>query len=196
MNRTGNRPASTPRTIRLWRWLFAWGTAALLLVGAWMVVDRTPTFDDETAPFDVVAPLGEWGSGRNIAARVVDATFSDEVETYGSRSPGNWLIVNIEAATVTSPALLHGTTLVVDGFTYEPSERTASIYGQELDAGIPTAGPIAFELRPGLTSGHAHLRLFLDFDPALDSVIVIPIDLATLPRAESTTLQPVRWSNP
>lgn len=180
-----------------WRVVVAWLTAAALLVGAWQVVAATPTFDDEVAPFPVSAPMGDWGTGRNITVRVVDARFTDSIGDQLTSLDGNWLVVDIEAATVVSDSLLWLATLTVEGVTYNATDRIGStIFLEALVPGLPRAGSLVFELPADLAVGSAELTLGLDRDPSLDSLIVVPIELGELSRTGSVELTRPDWATP
>lgn len=167
----------------------SWLLSGVVLVGAWFVVADTPTRDQIWAPFDVKVSPGQWGEGRNIAARVVDATFSDHVESTDWAASGNWLVVQIEAsAVVEAPAGLSYVELSVDGVAYGATNRASSGFESPLLVGVPLAGSVAFELPADVPAVVAELRLGLNPDERLDSVVVVPIDLATTPRVRTTTL--------
>lgn len=190
--------STTPLRRRL-RVIVGWTAAGLLLLGARFVVDATPSHDDRLAPFEVPTRIGEWGTGRNISARVVDAKFSDSIASGRASADGNFLVVDIEAASVTGRDMqeaerLDRAVFEIDGVTYEASNRVsaASIYHQVLIAGVPIAGVLVFELPTELTDGSGRLSIGHNPDPSLDSVIVVQIDLGQLDRTALTNVPSAR----
>lgn len=161
-------------------WLIAsWVTAAILLLGAWFVVRMTPSAEQTQAPFEVNTTIGEWGTGRNIRARVVGSRFADALDEWDGPRPGNWLVVDVEAEAVTKADTLSAW-LTIDGATYQSSERTVgTMFRSSLVPGLPTAGSLFFELPADTEPGSATVKmgLGLDRDPVLDSLIVVPIEL-------------------
>lgn len=177
----------------------SWVLSAFVLAAAWFVVANTPTLEDKRASFDVKVEPGEWGVGRNIEARVVGATFADHLDDQSWQAPGNWFIVQIEAAAVADAdtASLGIAELTVDGITYSSTERsTVLIRGTSLLVGVPLSGVLAFDLPAEVRDGTAELRLGLGLDQRLDSIIVVPIDLAAMTRVPTLTVYPPGFPEP
>lgn len=178
------------------RLIASWAAAAILLIAAWFVVGATPTPEQTQAPFEVTVPIGEWGTGRNIRARVVDAKFADALAEPDGPRPGNWLVVDIEAAAVTTTAQLSAS-LTINGATYQSSERTvATMFRSVLVADIPTAGALYFELPPEVPSGSATVQIGVDSESILDTVIVVPIEVDPTDRVPVVQTSFPTWAQP
>ena len=180
------------------RWA-AWTLAAALLVTAWFVALATPGEEEAQSAFVVAARTGEPATGRNLEATVTDIRRAAEVRTHDGRwaAEGNWLVVDLEVAAVsTEDAFLAHTVIEVDGVRYSASDRPDSLAQAQLAAGIRQSGSLAFELPADLESGPAVLELALNSNTSLDSLIVLPFDLADTTRVAQTELQETGWSNP
>ncbi|WP_019181805.1 hypothetical protein [Microbacterium yannicii] len=183
---------------RLPRWA-PWPIGVGLVVVAWFVALVTPGEDQAQAPFHVTAAVGEPATGRNLNVTVTDIRRAGEVSAGGWSAEGNWLVVNLAAASVLSEsgAQLAHVELVVDGVRYRASERPASLLQQQLAAGIAQSGSVAFELPVGITNGNAVLELALEgVDTRLDSMILVPFDLAEVTDAGATELAATEWAQP
>ena len=182
---------------RLPRWA-AWTLAAAFLVTAWFVALATPGEEEAQSAFVVAATTGEQAAGRNLEATVTDVRRAAEVRTHDGRwaAEGNWVVVDLEVAAVTEDAFLFHAVLESDGVRYSASERPSSLARAQLAAGIPQSGSLAFELPADLESGQAVLELALNNNTRLDSLIVLPFDLADTTRVPQTELQETGWSNP
>ena len=184
---------------RLPRWT-TWAVAAGLLVAAWFVALVTPGEEQAQSPFVVAAEMGETTTGRNIAATVIDIRRAAEIreDSDGWAADGNWLVIDLEVASVTSEALtrLDHAIVEVDGVRYSASDRPDSLARAALAAGIPQAGSLAFELPADLESGPAVLELALRSDPRLDSMIVLHFDVADASPVPQAELRETGWANP
>lgn len=180
---------TTTRTRRRLARSGVWLLSAIILVAAWFVVADTPTLADKREPFEVSVPAPEWGTGRNLTARVVGATFADEVDDGSWAAPGNWFVVQIETAAIDGPASLEVTELSVDGVVYSATDRTdITMSGESLLVGVPLTGVLAFDLPAGVATGTAELHLGASPDRRLDSIIVVPLDLDEMTRVPRVTL--------
>ena len=182
---------------RLPRWA-SWTIGLGLVVAAWFVAFVTPDDGQAAAPFVIETTAGERAVGRNLDVTVVDVRRADTVSADGWSADGNWLVVDLEVASVVSEtgALFSHAELAIDGARYRASDRPDSLAGQPLSAGIPMAGSIAFELPEGLDSGDAVLELAIDGDTRLDSMVVMPVDLAAVPHELETELRETGWAKP
>ncbi|MFB7894459.1 hypothetical protein ACFC1I_19810 [Microbacterium sp. NPDC056044] len=184
---------------RLPRWA-AWALAAAFLVTAWFVALATPGEEQAQSPFVVTAAIDEPATGRNLEATVVDIRRAAEVRAHDGRwaAEGNWVVVDLEVAAVTTErfARLGHAMLEIDGVRYSASDRPASLVRAQLAAGIPQTGSLAFELPADLDSGHAVLELALRSDTRLDSMIVLPFDVADAARVARAELGETGWANP
>ena len=181
------------------RWV-SWVIGLGLIVAAWFAALVTPGTDVAQAPFTVSAVIGEEAAGRNIAATVTDLRRADRVsESDGSWSAdGNWLVVDLDAASVVSErgALLRHAMIQIDGVRYSASERPDTIAGTPLSAGIPQSGSLAFELPGDLDAGDGVLELAVRSDTRLDSLILLPFDLADVPHVDGAELIETGWARP
>jgi hypothetical protein len=183
---------------RLPRWA-PWPIGVGLVVVAWFVALVTPGEDQAQAPFHVTAAVGEPATGRNLDVTVTDIRRAGEVSAGGWSGEGTWLVVDLDAASVVSEsgASLDHVALVVDGVRFRASERPDSLFEQPLAAGISRSGSVAFELPEATTSGDAVLEFALDgSDTRLDSMIMVPFDLATVADAGATELAETEWTQP
>lgn len=187
---------------RVGRWATAtapWLVGGLLITGAWFVVGATPSTGETTKPFEVNTTMDQWGTGRNIAVRVTDATWADAVDDGFWRADGNWLVVTVEAEAVVDDetGYLAMSDLVVDDVRFETTDRSyATMRSEALETGIPQVGTLAFELPDNVVGGNAELRFSASSDPALDSVIVVALDLDDIDRVPQATLEPTTWAAP
>ena len=179
------------------RWA-AWAIGAGLLVAAWFVALVTPGEDQTQSPFPITVAVGEEGVGRNIAATVTDIRRVGELTAGDWSDEGNWLVVDLDVASVVSEfgVLLSFAEISVDGVRYGASERPDSLRQEGLAAGIPRSGSLAFELPDDLETGEAVLQLAIDGDTRLDSVIVVPFDLADVPFSAAGELRETGWTHP
>lgn len=184
--------------------LMTWLATIVLLVVAGVVSAVAPAEDAEVAPFIVSGQIGDPVAGRDIVATATDVrtatTVTGPTETNGDEpwtSEGNWLVVDVDVASVTGPrtvritgaVTLDNAVFVLDGREYRATERTPSMLGARLLPRIPSHGSLAFEL-PALT-GAGVLHLSLSSDTRMDSVLEIPIDLDALtPLVETAIIEP------
>jgi hypothetical protein len=181
-----------------------WLATIALLVVAGIVSAITPADDAEVAAFIVTGEIGEPVTGRDIVATVTDARTSTSVtgaaEWSGDEpwtSEGNWLVVDVDVASVTGPRVMYLTgavtldnaVFVLDGREYRATERTPSMLDERLNPGVPRHGSLAFELP--VLSGTGVLQLATSTDTRMDSVLEIPIDLDALsPLSETEVIEP------
>lgn len=187
--------ARADRTLPRWA---AWSIGAGLVIAAWFVALATPGEEQIQAPMPVPVAVGEEGIGRNLAATVTDVRRTSELHAGGWSAEGNWLVLDVDVAAVTSERLvrLRHAEIVVDGVRYGASERPDSLADESLSAGIATRGGLAFELPADLDSGNATLELALSSDRRLDSMIVVEFDLGAVPTAPRDELPETGWANP
>lgn len=177
----------------------AWAIGAGLIVVAWFVALVTPGEEQAQAPFTVAAAIGEPATGRNLAATITDLVRASSVsDADGWTAEGNWLVVDVEAAAVMTEegALLNHAMLEIDGIRFSASDRPGSLLDAGMTADIPQVGSLAFELPQDLKSGAGRLELALAADVRLDSLIVLPFDLADVPVVDERELLETGWANP
>ena len=181
---------------RMPRWA-PWPIGVGLVVVAWFVALVTPGEDQAQAPFRIAAAVGETATGRNLDVTVTDIRRASDVSAGGWTAEGNWLVVDLDVASVVSESgvLFGHIDLLVDGVRYGASERPDSLLREGLSAGIPLSGSVAFELPAKVIDGDAVLELALDGeDTRLDSMIVVPFDLAEVPDAGTTEMVETKWA--
>jgi hypothetical protein len=186
--------------------LSTWLATIVLLCAAGVVSAITPAEDAEVAPFIATGEIGEPVTGRDLVATVTDVRTATAVagaaEWSGDEpwtSEGNWLVVDVDAASVTGPRVMYLTgavtldnaVFVLDGREYRATERTASMLDVRLNPGVPRHGSLAFEL-PEL-SGTGVLQLSTSTDTRMDSVLEIPIDLGALTPLAETEIIEAEW---
>lgn len=175
----------------------AWAIGAGMVAAAWLVALVTPGEDQVQSPFPVTVAIGEEGVGRNIAATVTDIRRVGELTAGDWSAEGNWLVVDLDVASVVSEdVLMKFAEVSIDGIRYSASERPDSLLEQGLSAGIPRSGSLAFELPGGLETGEAVLELASNQFTMLDSVIVVPFDLADVPFSAGAEIEEMGWTNP
>ena len=171
--------------------------AAILAVAA-LVQHTSPGDGGWQQPMEVSGQLGGQVAGRNIAATVWGAQVAHEVRTsdWAGETTGIWVVVDVSAEAVVDEfaARLGMATLAIGDETFSASERPDldTIYQNSLTVGIPTRGPLFFEI-PTDALRDARLQLGIDSDPRLDSLLVIPLDLSSLTIADSLTTDDVQW---
>lgn len=174
-------------------WRHVANGAALLgfLVVAGVVLHSAPTDEQWQAPIPVNGAIGEALTGRNIRATVTGIRVADAVTAsngWAGETTGVWVVVDarVEAVVTDYGASLSTAQLKVGDTVYGASERPAegSIEGVSLSVGIPHAGPLFFEVPRDALSGEdaraAEVQLAATSDPRTDSLIVVPVDLASL----------------
>lgn len=187
--------------------LTSWTTTIVLLVVAGVVSAIAPAEDAEVAPFIVNGQIGERVSGHDLVVTVTDVRTASTVigaQEWSSDEPwsaeGDWLVVDLDAASVTGPRVVYVTgavtldnaVFVLDGREYRATERTPSMLEVRLNPGVPRHGSLAFEL-PGL-KGSGLLHLSLRTDTRGDSLLEIPIDLDTLTPLSETRIVEPEWN--
>ena len=174
----------------------AWAVGAGLVGAAWGVAALTPADDASEAPFPVSVAVGERGVGRNVAITVVDIRRASSVSAQDWSAEGNWVVVDLDAAAVTSEpgTTLRLATLETAGRTFSASERPESLATQPLAVGIPRSGSVAFELPDDIEAGEAVLTFGLSSDPRLDSLIVLQVDLDEIEVQTDAELRPTGWA--
>ncbi len=174
------------------RWA-TWAAAAALLAAAWAIGKATPPEDAREAPFVVAGAIGETVEGRNIAVTVDEVRRARTVSAGEWSATGNWIVVDVVASSRVSSfgTLLGLAELVVADETYRASERPDSLFRHPLAADVPIAGGLAFELPADAAATGGILRLGIDSDDRLDSVVEIP--LSAVVDVDATELRPVEW---
>lgn len=198
-------PAAAPAlapvapTSRLPGWA-AWAIGAGLIVAAWFVALVTPGEEQAQAPFAVEVAVGQEATGRNLTGTVTDIRRTAHLSAAdGWTAEGNWLVVDLQAASVIAEGGdINHAVVVIDGVRFSASDRPESFLDTTMTAGITQTGSLAFELPDGLDEGAGTLELALAprNDVRLDSMIVLSFDLADLPVVDETELVVTGWVNP
>ncbi|AZC14021.1 hypothetical protein [Microbacterium sp. ABRD28] len=177
------------------RWL-AWAIGLTLMVGAWGVIQITPTQDDAEAPFPLAAEIDRTVTARGFAVAVTDVQLASSAVAGGWSAEGTWLIVDLEAEATREETgtRLARAELTVDGLTYRASERPPSLFGSVLTPGIPRQGSLAFEIPSDVVRRAATLELGLYDDPRLDSAVTLDLDLASLELQDEVELLETGWA--
>lgn len=178
------------------RWA-SWSIGTGLVVAAWFVALVTPGDDRVQDAFRLETAVGSAVTGRNIAVTVHDIRRTERVSAGGWSAEGNWVVVDLDAASIvseSSTSLLRHAELVVDGVRFRASERPRTLFGMPLSAGVSQSGSLAFELPDELDGGDAILEIALPRDTRLDSMIVVPFDLAAITRRAEIELRETEWT--
>ncbi|WP_054679890.1 hypothetical protein [Microbacterium sp. No. 7] len=203
----GADPAETGTTVRgRTRPWMTWAAAIALLAVTWGVAQITPPSRAAEAPFVVAAQVGEQAVGRDLVVTVTGIRLSDGAHGTSAadsrmrwEAEGTWLVADLVAEARVSDfgALLSLQELVVDGVHYSASDRPVSARGLQLRTALPQAGGIAFELPARAAAADtAVLRLGLDRDDRLDSVIELTIDLPSVERVTDAEVRVPEWTAP
>jgi len=189
-----------------WQYLLSGMLLAVILGVTWVVSHTSPTEEQWQAAMPVTGELGEVLTGRNIEATVHGVQVAEEVVAYtGWAGPTNgvWVVVDVSAAAVVDDngAALRAAELQVGDVIYTASDRPdfGSILPHGLSTGIHLRGPLMFEVPRELidsdAAASATVRLGLDSDTRLDSVIEVPVDLAGIEVAASIETDEPVWGN-
>ncbi|MCU1447746.1 hypothetical protein [Cryobacterium sp.] len=186
-------------------WRHVGNGAALLaiLAVAAIVLHTTPDRELQQSPIAVRATLAEPASGRNIRATVHSVAVTESV-TAGNGSagstPGVWVVVESSVEAVVDDQATLGTAVLRVGDTsFSASTRPdyATVVKRGLATGIPLNGPLMFELPADIASGKAAadatLELAINSDPRVDSLLVLPVDLARLDVTTSLDVDYPEW---
>lgn len=181
--------------------VLVWLATAALLACAWVVTRITLPDDAPSAPFAVVAQVGEEAVTRNLVVTVTDVRLADRVtDVTGWSAAGTWLVVDLEAATGVTQNLstLSLAELTIDDRTFSATERGTTFAEQRLVTAVPRAGSLAFELPDDVRADRATLRLGVPGSGVgqvqLDGVIDLPIELAALPVDAEVLLDENGWA--
>jgi hypothetical protein len=175
-----------------------------ILVVAGIVAHTTPDEEQQQGPIVVRGEIGDELTGRNIRATVTDVRIAESVTAsngWAGTTPGVWVVVDasVEAVVDDTGASLGTAVIQVGDTTYSASVRPdrGSIAEAVLDVGIPTAGPLMFELPTELVGSpearDAEIHLALDDDIRADSMLVIPVDLTAIDVAGSIDTDAQTW---
>lgn len=179
-----------------------WITGAVCLVLATVVLGLIPSSELTQRPFAVEVAVGEQGVGRPLAATVTEVQLADELRAGPWVAEANWFVADVVVEAMLSEpgtALNYASLLVHTGGEgdreYRATERVSeTLLKQPLTLGSTQRGQLAFELPEGV-AGLATLRLGVNTDPRVDSVIEVPVALDELERVHSRTLSPVEWGS-
>jgi len=187
-----------------WQYLVN-GTAlvAILSVAA-VVMHSAPDRDLQQSPIRVAATLGEPASGRNIHATVHSVAVAETVTAgngWAGTTAGLWVVVDLSVEAVVDDvgAALGTAVLRVGDTSYSASTRPgdATVAAVGLTTGIALTGPLMFELPTDVVSSDAaataSLELATNSDPRVDSLLVVPVDLAALEVRENIDVDFPEW---
>jgi hypothetical protein len=160
----------------------------VIIAAAAAVSHLLPVQTQIMGPFDVHGAFGETVAGRGIKATVNDVRVAPDVTSVSLgrtgapiAAAGKWVVVDATIEPVRE-YVIPKAELVVDGNTYNPSERFLLENlgsGGWMDPGIPAHGAWTFDVAAGLLDDNARTPLVLRVwvgDGRLDSRLVIAID--------------------
>jgi hypothetical protein len=192
---------SETQTTAVRKAVLVWAATLALLAGAWVVTKVTLPDDAMIAPFPHAATIGEPTTTRNLAVTVTDVHLAHQVtDSTGWTAEGNWLVIDLEAATVVTQNLgtLRLAQLTVGDRTFSATDRGTTFAAQSLVTGVPRSGSLAFELPDDALDGRATLRLGIPSGSAgevlLDDVIDLPITLGDLAVEDEALLDENGWA--
>lgn len=180
----------------------------LILVGiltvAGLVLHSAPDRDLQQSAIPVHGVLGESASGRNIRATVHSVALTESVTAgngWAGTTPGVWVVadITVEAVVDDQGAGLGTAVLRVGELVYTASTRpqTATVAKHGLATGIPLTGPLMFEVPADVVStaaqGSSTIELAIASDPRVDSLLVVPVDLAGLPAQPTLEVEFPYW---
>ena len=174
-----------------------------ILVVAGVVAHTTPDEEQQQGPIVVRGEIGDELTGRNIRATVTDVRIAESVASsrgWVGTTPGVWVVVDASVeAVVDDSASLRTAVIEIDGTSYGASTRPGlgTIFETGLGIGIPTSGPLMFELPADVVASEAAqsatVNLALNSDPRADSMLVVAVDLSTIPVAGETETDKPVW---
>ena len=175
---------------------------AILSVAA-VVLHTTPDSELQQSPIAVPATLAEPATGRNIRATVHSVAVTESVTAgngWAGTTPGVWVVVELSVEAVVDDQATLGTAVLRVGDTsFSASTRPgdATVVDRGLATGIPRTGPLMFELPANIAGGtaaaDATLELAVNSDPRVDSLLVLPVDLAGLDVTTSIDVEYPEW---
>jgi hypothetical protein len=177
-----------------------------VLIVAGLVAHSAPTDAQWQAAIPVSGELGERVQGRNIAATVDRVRVADSVVAsngWAGATTGVWVVVDVTMESVVDDfgASVGTAQLAVGDTTYSASSRPdlGSIEGGSLSTGIPTSGPLMFEVPRALlddpAARRAVVQLAVNSDPRSDSIVEVPVDLTALPVDDEIETDAPGWAN-
>lgn len=192
---------SETQTSTVRKHVLVWALTIALLAGAWVVSKVTLPDDATIAPFPHAAVIGEPTTTRNLTVTVTDVHLARLVaDSTGWTAEGNWLVIDLEAATVATQNLgsLRLTQLTVGNRTFTATDRGTTFAAQSLITGVPRSGSLAFELPDDALDGRATLRLGVPSgaigEVLLDDVIDLPLALDELTVEDEVLLDENGWA--
>lgn len=173
----------------------AWLAAAGILVAAGAVVALAPQEQWAQGPIPVAVGLGEEGTGRNIQATIHSVAVAESLEVTGEDWAGDtegvWVVVEVTAQNRVNPAGIQSSLLIGD-LEFRGTDRLdySGLEQWVLVPGLPTSGPVAFEIPRDLAGERAVVMLGLGSDSRLDSVITTTVELGELPVLPTLAVAP------
>lgn len=181
-----------------------WATIGVVAaLGATVAAVATAPDDGEIiAVFPVRGGIGDVLEARELIVEPTDIRLAERLEVgYGdagnTSTEGVWVVLD---ATITPRLTTLGLSysyLTIDGIQYRVADLLPypSLTFLVNGAGIPQHGSLIFELpksaldSPG--AAHAEITLTYSFDPTLDSIPVVVVDLASLDVESRAVIAPV-----
>lgn len=165
------------------------------LVASGVLLDTAPDARRQQSAMLVRAVEGESTlAGRNLdvtlgMVRVVDLPVAESgSRRWEGATPGTWVAVDVSAECVYEKCSLGHASLVVGDESWSATERTPYVAmqeGESLLVQIPREGTLLFEVPQDVVDEQAELRLAVQADTRLDSLLVFPLDLPSAARLDT-----------
>ena len=166
----------------------ALGVVALLAIGGVAVV-TAPDSAGITAQFDVPGSVGNTITAREAVVRVTGVQLAETLEFgYGlgdtdTATTGVWVVVHTTVTTRASSQVFGNALLRIGGVSYGASGilPAPNLTGMQLNAGIPVAGVLVFEVPRSAVRGNdaaqARIEMKVRLNERLNTVPNISVDL-------------------
>lgn len=165
-------------------------------------VGTAPDDQGIVAVFPVRGEIGDVLEARELVVEATGIHLAERLEVgYGdagdTTTDGVWVVLDVTATPRLSTMPLTYSTIAIDGIQYRVSDLLPypSLTFLDYGPGIPQHGSLVFELpRSALDSpgaARAEISLSYAFDPVLDSLPVVVVDLTALEVDSRAVIAPV-----
>jgi len=174
-----------------------WLTAAGLLVVGGIAVATAPQPGTIADPFLIRGSIGELVSARTLAVEIDGIRITHELELeYDESSLGTdglWVIVDLTVIPQLASQNLSYSTLQIGERRYRMQDLPyPAMTGLYYGAGVPMHGSIAFEVPAdavaSAAASTADVFVQIQFDPQLDDVAVVTVDLRSVEPSPSAVI--------